>query len=301
MSEIDRRTFLQLSGAGALGLALPLSAWAEKKSAIKFPVTASPFPLEAVRLRPSPFLDAVNANLQYLHKIEPDRLLSNFRKHAGLEPKGKAYGGWEGDTIAGHTLGHYLSACSLIYAQTGDAEAKKRVDYIVSELAVCQNAAPDGYVAGFTRRKDKTIENGRVIFDEIKSGDIRSAGFDLNGCWVPFYNWHKLFSGLYEAQTHCGNNTALDIAKKLAGFIDGVFAALNDEQVQKMLNCEHGGINESMAELYARTSDKRWLLLSERIRHQRTLGRCSRRPTRCRTCMRIRRYQKSSVWPGSMS
>jgi DUF1680 family protein len=272
INEFDRREFLQLSTAGVLGLAMPLSAFATKSVTGKFPSSASPFPLEVVRLKPSPFLDAVNANLAYLHKLEPDRLLSNFRTHAGLEPKGKPYGGWESDTIAGHSLGHYLTACALIHAQTGDAEAKKRVDYIVSELATCQNAAPDGYVAGFTRRKDKKIENGRVIFDEIKSGDIRSAGFDLNGCWVPFYNWHKLYSGLFEAQTHCGNNQALEVATKLAGFIDSVFAALNDEQVQKMLNCEHGGINESMAELYARTKDKRWLALSERIRHQRTLG-----------------------------
>lgn len=210
------------------------------------------------------YLDSVNANIRYLHKLEADRFLHNFRVHAGLKPKGNVYGGWESDTIAGHSLGHYLTACSLIHAHTGDEECRRRVDYIVEELAECQ--APDGYVAGFTRRKDKTIENGRVIFDEIKAGEIRSAGFDLNGCWVPFYNWHKLFSGLLHANEHCGNKQAIDVAVKLAGFIDGVFAKLNDEQVEKMLNCEHGGINESMAELYVRTGDKRWLALAERIR-----------------------------------
>ncbi len=31
-------------------------------------------------------------------------------------------------------------------------------------------------------------------------------------------------------------------------------------------------MNESMAELYVRTNDKRWLALAERIRHKRTLG-----------------------------
>ena len=270
-SELDRRTFLQLSAIGGIGLALPLTAFEQKQSSA-FPKTAKAFPLESVRLTPSPFYDAVNANLAYLHKIEPDRLLHNFRVHAKLEPKGAVYGGWESDTIAGHTLGHYLTACSLIHAQTGDAEVKKRVDYIVGELMECQNAAGDGYVAGFTRRKDKKVEDARVIFDEIKSGDIRSAGFDLNGCWVPFYNWHKLFAGLFDAQEHCGNQYALKVAVNLAGFIGGVFAKLSDEQVQKMLNCEHGGMNESMAELYARTKDKRWLDLAIRIRHQRTLG-----------------------------
>ncbi len=269
-NNIGRRTFLQLGVVGGVGLAMPSFALPDVNST--FPKTAEPFPLEAVRLKPSPYLDAVHANLAYLHKIEPDRLLHNFRIHAGLPPKGEVYGGWEKDSIAGHTLGHYLTACSLIHAQTGDAEVKRRVDYIVKELAECQSKAPDGYVAGFTRRKGKTFENGRIIFDEIKAGDIRSAGFDLNGSWVPFYTWHKLFAGLLDADRYCGNKLAIDVTVKLAGFIDGVFAALNDEQVEKMLNCEHGGINESMAELYVRTNDKRWLALAERIRHKRTLG-----------------------------
>jgi len=269
MKHIDRREFLQLGVGGALILGAPLSQRAQKPS---IPTTAKPFPLESVRLTPSMYLDSVNANIRYLHKLEPDRFLHNFRVHAGLKPKGEVYGGWEADTIAGHSLGHYLTACSLIHTHTGDEECKRRVDYIVKELAECQAQAPDGYVGAFTRRKDKTIENGRVIFEEIKAGDIRSAGFDLNGCWVPFYNWHKLFAGLLDANEHCGNKQAIDVAVKLAGFIDGVFAKLNDDQVEKMLNCEHGGMNESMAELYVRTNDKRWLALAERIRHKRTLG-----------------------------
>ena len=271
MTSIDRREFLYVGVGGAISLALPLHLFAEKPGSL-IPKSAQPFPLEAVRLTSSIYLDSVNANTRYLHKVEPDRLLHNFRVHAGLKPKGELYGGWERDTIAGHTLGHYLTACSLIHAHTGDEECKRRVEYIVRELGECQAQAPDGYVAGFTRRKDKTVENGRVIFEEIKAGDIRSAGFDLNGCWVPFYNWHKLFAGLLDANEHCGSKQAIDVALKLAGFIDGVLAKLNDEQVEKMLNCEHGGINESMAELYVRTNDKRWLALAERIRHKRTLG-----------------------------
>ncbi len=270
--DLDRRTFLQISAPALIGLTLPFSVFNRtKNNSADFPKQAEPFPLEAVRLKPSAFLDAVNANLNYLHKLEPDRLLHNFRKHAKLKPKGEVYGGWEGDTIAGHTLGHYLTACALIYAQTGDNESKKRVDYIVKELTECQTAAGDGYVAGFTRKKGDTVEDGRVVFEELAKGEIRSAGFDLNGCWVPFYNWHKLFSGLFEAQTHCGNQEAIKVAVNLAGFIDRVFAKLDDDQLQKVLNCEHGGINESFAELFARTNDQRWLALAERIRHRRTL------------------------------
>ena len=264
--DLDRRTFLQIAAGGAIGLTLPSLITGKD-----MPKPVSPFPLEAVRLKPSPFLNAVNANLAYLKQLEPNRLLHNYREHAGLKPKGEAYGGWEADTIAGHTLGHYLTALSLMYAQTSDAECKRRVDYIVDELAACQNAAGDGYVAGFTRRKDGKIEDGRAIFPELARGEIRAAGFDLNGCWVPFYNWHKLYSGLFEAQTHCGNQKALTVATRLGGFIDAVFAKLNDDQLQQVLNCEHGGIAESMAELYSRTNDQRFLALAIRIRHHRTL------------------------------
>jgi DUF1680 family protein len=265
----SRRTFLKLAAAGAAGLALPARLRAAAPAAI--PERAEPLPLEAVRLLPSPFLDAVEGNRGFLHRVEPDRLLHNFRKHAGLVPRAAAYGGWEGDTIAGHSLGHYLSGCSLMYAQTGDPTCRERVLYIARELRLCQQASGDGYVAGFTRKRDGQIEDGKLLFAELLRGDIRAAGFDLNGCWVPFYNWHKLFAGLFDAQRYCGSEAALAVAASLAGYIGGIFDKLDDAAVQKVLDCEHGGINESFAELYHRTGDKRWLALAERLRHKKVL------------------------------
>lgn len=261
-----RRTLLASTACIAAATAFPAHAMSLAQR--RLPDTASPFPLTAVRLLESDFQRAVEANRGYLHALEPDRLLSNFRTYAGLEPKGEVYGGWEQDTIAGHSLGHYLTAVSLMYAQTGDEEMKRRADYIVGELAECQAAHGDGYVAGFDRRRGDEIENGKVLFAELMAGDIRSQGFDLNGCWVPFYNWHKLFDGLYRAQTYCGNEAALNVAIGLGAYIDGVFAEISDEEVQTVLDCEHGGINESFAELYARTGEQRWLDLARRLRHR---------------------------------
>jgi DUF1680 family protein len=266
--SLGRREFLELAAVGAAALALPMRAQA---AAEDVPFRVSPFPLEAVRLKTSPFMDAVNANLGYLHRLEPDRLLHNFRVHAGLKPKGEAYGGWEADTIAGHSLGHYLTAVSLMHAQTGDEECKRRALYIIDELSECQAASGEGYVAGFTRKIGEKVENGRIIFDEFAKGDIKQAAFYLNGCWVPFYNWHKMYSGLFEAQTHCGSEKALKVAVDLAVFIKKVFDGFDDAQLEKVLSCEHGGIAESMAELYARTKDQKWLDLAIRIRHHRTL------------------------------
>lgn len=265
---LSRRHLLSGAALGALAFHTQ-NSWAAPTS---LPGRATPIALSDVRLLPSPYKTAVDVNEKYLLTLSPDRFLHNFRKGAGLAPKAEAYGGWEQDTIAGHSLGHYLSAIALMHAQTGDETLKQKAAYIVEELITIQAAQGDGYVAGFTRKRpDGTIVDGKEIFPEIMAGDIRSAGFDLNGCWVPFYNWHKLYTGLFDVQTWCGNARALKVAVDLGGYIDKVFAALSDEQVQKMLDCEHGGINESFAELFARTKDVRWLKLSERIYHHRVL------------------------------
>jgi DUF1680 family protein len=249
---------------------------AARPAAASIQPLVKPAPLSAVRLLPSPYLTAVSVNLQYLHRLDPDRLLHNFLSQAGLTPKGAVYAGWESDTIAGHSLGHYLSALSLMHAQTGDAECKRRVVYIVDELRLCQAQSADGFVAGFTRRKGDSIEPGRLVFEEVRRGDIRPRAFDLNGCWVPLYSWHKLMAGLLDAQRHCGNQAAVQVAEKLGAFIGGVFDALSDEQIQKMLSCEHGGLNESFAELYSRTGNRRWLALSESIYQRKILEPLSR-------------------------
>jgi DUF1680 family protein len=224
-----------------------------------------PFPLEAIRLRPSPYLTAVESNGVYLLRLEPDRLLHNFHVSAGLPPKGAVYGGWESESLAGHSLGHYLSACSLMFAQTGETPCRGRVNYIVTELAHCQSAHGDGYVAGFTRKRGEVIEDGKAIFREIARGDIRSFPFALNGAWSPLYTMHKLFGGLFDANEYCGSAAALEVAKGLGGYLDGVFSKLSEAQMQQMLACEYGGLNESFAQLYERTSDGHWLAIARRI------------------------------------
>lgn len=264
----NRRRFLQASAAFTATGLIP----ARTRSGTLSPQRATSLPLRDVRLLPSPFKTALDVNHAYLLTLEPDRFLHNYRTGAGLKPKAEAYGGWEQDTIAGHSLGHYLSAISLMYAQTGDPILKQRAGYVIDELALIQGAHGDGYVAGFKRRRlDGTVVDGKEIFPEIKAGQIRSAGFDLNGCWVPLYNWHKLYPGLFDTQALCGFNKAITVATHLGVYIETVFNVLSDDQVQQVLDCEHGGINESFAELRARTGDARWLALSQRLYHKRIL------------------------------
>ncbi|GGB38222.1 hypothetical protein GCM10011380_29510 [Sphingomonas metalli] len=233
---------------------------------------AKPLPLSAVRLKPSDYATAVEVNRGYLHRLSPDRFLHNVRKYAGLEPKAAIYGGWESDTIAGHSLGHYMTALVLMYQQTGDPEMRRRADYIVGELAEAQAKRGTGYVGALGRkRKDGTIVDGVEIFDEIVKGDIRSAGFDLNGSWSPMYTVHKLFAGLLDVHGGWGNARALAVAEGLGGYFERVFTALSPEQLQTVLGCEYGGMNDSYAELYARTGDARWLRMANLFYDHRVL------------------------------
>ena len=80
------------------------------------PIKAYSFNLKDVKLLNSPFRHAMQLDSAYLLQIKADRLLYRFHKHAGLPVKDSIYGGWEKLGISGHTLGHYLSACAMMYA-----------------------------------------------------------------------------------------------------------------------------------------------------------------------------------------
>lgn len=223
-----------------------------------------PFKLSEVQLLDSPFKHAMELDAEVLLKISPDRLLHNFRKNAELEPKGKIYGGWESREIAGHTLGHYLTAISMYYASTGDKRFLERVNYIVKELEECQKADADGYVSG--------IPDGKAIFTRLSKGDIVVKGrHNFDQGWVPWYTMHKLFAGLLDANEFAKNKKALEIVTKLADWADKFTKDLNDEQIQKILSVEHGGMLEALLDLAERTNNSKYLKLSERFYHKAVL------------------------------
>jgi len=223
-----------------------------------------PFELTDVKLLDGPFKHATELNIKSLLNYEPDRFLARFRTVAGLKPKDEPYGGWEAKTLAGHSLGHYLSACALMYQTTGDNVFMKRVNYIVDELDECQKANGKGFIGA--------VPGVQKIFEEeVAKGDIRAKGFDLNGIWSPIYTMHKEMAGLLDAYSLCGNQKALEVAQKFADWLKGIIDQLNEKQMQEMLHCEFGGINESLANLYAITGDQKYLDHARRFYPKRRL------------------------------
>ena len=226
-------------------------------------LTVQEFPLSQVRLLDGPFREAMERNATWLLDFDMDRLLSGFRTAAGLAPKAEPYGGWEQQGVAGHTLGHYLSACAAMHAATGDPRFTERVRYMVEELALCQEAGGDGYIGA--------IPEGRRVFDEIAKGDVRAENFQLNGVWVPWYTMHKVMAGLRDARLHGDDETALAVYRRLGDWALSVTDGLTPEQRETMLHCEHGGMNEVAADLYALTGEPRYLELAQRFNHKAVL------------------------------
>jgi DUF1680 family protein len=209
------------------------------------------FSIKDVRLLDSPFKHAMELNAEWMLELDLDRLLSNFRTNAGLTPKAPPYGSWEAMGIAGHTLGHFLTAASQQYAATGDTRFKEKVDYIVEELDSCQQHFVNGFIGG--------MPGGDKVFKEVKKGIIRSKGFDLNGIWVPWYNEHKTMMGLSDAYLLTGNEKAKKVLISLSDYLVWVVEDLSEEQVQLMLDCEYGGMNEAFSQVYALSGDKKFL------------------------------------------
>ncbi len=229
---------------------------------------ARPLPLSGVRLLGGPLKRAQDVTADYLLQLEPDRMLAGYRIRAGLKPKAEGYGGWDdvnSRQLTGHIAGHYLSAVSLMYAATGNEEFKKRADYIVAGLKEVQNKRGDGYLGAIV---DRDGADGRELFVRLSRGEIRSSGFDLNGLWSPWYTLHKTFAGLRDAFRYTGDRTALEVEIKFAAWAEKILAPLNDNQIQRMLNTEFGGMNEVLVDLYADTGDKRWLDLSDKFEHR---------------------------------
>lgn len=248
------------------------------KVASTIKVEAYPFDIRDVRLLDGPFKEAMEADAHYLLEIQPDRLLSEFRAHAGLEPKAPKYGGWESSGLAGHTLGHYLSACSMEYASTGDTAFLHRVGYIVDELAVCQTARKRTPAAGMVSMSGYVgaIPREDTLWTEVAAGKIRSHGFDLNGAWSPWYTVHKVMAGLLDAWLYCGNSKALAIERGMADWTGTIVGHLPDSTLQKMLLCEYGGMNDVLANTYAITGEKKYLDLSYKFHDKRILDSLSR-------------------------
>jgi DUF1680 family protein len=218
------------------------------------PAKAQPFPMKQVRLLPSVYHDAHEWNRGYMSRLAADRLLYNFRANAGL-PVGSTepLGGWErpdnserSSELRGHFTGHFLTASAQFYASMDDQEAKSKADYMVAELAKCQQKLGGKYLSAFPA----------TFWDRL---DRRER------VWAPFYTIHKIMAGLLDMYQLAGNKQALQVLEGMAAWADEWTASKTEEHMQEILTTEYGGIGETLYDLAAETNNDRWAKAGDRF------------------------------------
>ncbi len=212
-----------------------------------------PFPMTQVRVLGGPYKEAAEWNRGYMARLGEDRLIHNFRLNAGLPSSAAPLGGWEQYTpgrdgeLRGHFTGHFLSASALLYASTGDQQAKAKGDSMVAELAKCQQKiGAGGYLSAFPTE----------WFDRL---DARK------GVWAPYYTIHKIMAGMFDMYQHAGNKQALEVLEGMANWADTWTASKSEEHMQEILKTEYGGMNEVLYNLAGATGDDRWAKAGDRF------------------------------------
>ena len=189
--------------------------------------------------------NAIHKELQYLSRLEPQRLLHYFYLQAGLTPPAPAYDGWEKTQIKGHTLGHYLTALCQAQQTTGQPWIFGRIDSILEALLKCQRQ--DGYL----------FASEESLFDALEQD---------KPAWVPWYTMHKLLDALCcAARTPGHQSNALWIARRLGDWVANRVLAWDEKTQKRVLSVEYGGMNDAMYQLYDLTKDPRHLQAAHRF------------------------------------
>lgn len=222
------------------------------------------FPRENIRISEGMFKNAEEVDTRYILSLNPDKLLAPYLREAGLQPKADSYGNWENTGLDGHIGGHYLSALASMYAATSNEELKQRLTYMLAELKKCQDKLGTGYLGG--------VPNSAELWGEIASGKIDAQTFSLNKRWVPWYNIHKMYAGLYDAYHYAHIPEAKDMLIKLADWWLAISKNLSDEQIEYMLKAEFGGMNEAFANVYKLSPDAKYLHEARRFAHKAILN-----------------------------
>jgi DUF1680 family protein len=209
-----------------------------------------------VKLLPGLFQDRLMLNRQYMLSLKTENLLQNYYMEAGLwSPRSrshKIHWGWESPTsqLRGHFLGHWLSAAAMLSANTGDQEIKGKADYIVSELARCQQENGGEWVGSIPEKYLDWVARGKRV-------------------WAPHYTLHKTLMGLWDMHAVGGNLQALDILIKWARWFYRWSGQFTQEHMDDILDVETGGMLEVWANLYGLTGEPEHRTLMQRYDRRR--------------------------------
>ena len=188
--------------------------------------------------------EGLDLEIQYLLSLDEKRLLAGFEETAGIRPKAIRYGGWESLEIRGHTMGHYLTALSQLWAMERNQEAYERIERIINTLSQCQRE--DGYLSAFPE----------VLFDNVEQE---------KPAWVPWYTMHKIISGITAAWKYTGIQKAYDIMERLADWVSNRALSWTEEIRQIVLSVEYGGMNDCLYDIFQITGNIKYAMAAHQF------------------------------------
>ena len=216
--------------------------------------TPHPFPINAVTLTDSWVKERESLNTAYLHSLDADRLVHNFKVNAGIPSDAKPLDGWEAPWcgLRGHFTGHYLSAASALVYKNNDSILRERLNYMIDELEKCQQTLGDGgNLSAFPERD----------FDHVETY--------FTGVWAPYYTYNKVMQGLLHTYLYTGNEKAYRMVLKMADYVNDRMERLDVKSQKRMLQMlqanpqnEVGAMNEVLYALYGVSKDPKHLKLA---------------------------------------
>ena len=207
-----------------------------------------------VRMLPGIFDKRMKLNEDYLMELDAGCLLQNFYVEAGIIPPGgqvinepekaKMHWGWEAPScqLRGHFLGHWLSAAAALCASEKKPELLAKLNFIVSELARCQEMNGGEWVGSIPEKYFAMMKPGRYI-------------------WSPQYTMHKMIMGLKDVYVRLGNETAIGILDRLADWYVRWVSEMEETDPAAVYSGEQAGMLEVWADLYALTGKDKYQYL----------------------------------------
>lgn len=245
-----------------------------------------PFRLDQVQLGEGLLQEKRDRIKGFIREYDERKFLVLFNDQAGRpNPTGVSPpGGWEdGGLLSGHWTGHYMTALSQAYAEQGEEAFKTKLDWMVTELAACQDAITARIEGGAGSGAADWVPThpgylGALSEDTVlRLGPPRWAvyGGDLDtNTWAPWYTQHKIMRGLLDAYYNTNNSQAFDVVVKMAEWAHLALTIGDKNQPDYAGNLtrddlnymwdlyiagEFGGANEVFPEIYELTGDARHL------------------------------------------
>ena len=196
-------------------------------------------------------VNAFNKEIEYLLSFDTNKLLAGFRQNAGLNTYGATrYGGWENTNIAGHSVGHYLTALAQAYQNPNITDAQKKsletkMKTLIDGLRDCQkhSKGKPGLIWAASHPNGTGVE---VQFDNVEAGKSNI----ISEAWVPWYTMHKLIAGIVDVYNATGYDNAKYLGSDLGDWVYNRCKTWDQRKHNTVLSIEYGGMNDCMYELY---------------------------------------------------